>query len=263
MIEIPRDRWGRPVLPEPDGSGKERAYTRASTLSDAIDNTFDLEKWKRRQTVSGLVGRPDLIVAAQAANDDRKVLDDVVMKAMDYAGSNQGANLGTAIHAFCETVDKNGPLPRGINDRILASIEVYQKTMAPYRMRAIERFVACREVMSAGTFDRIIQAPNGQLFIADIKTGASTPKYAHAAAIQLAVYSRGTVFTMEKGWGKSLVDIGVSQNEAIMIHLPASGEPKCELFSVDISHGWIMAQVAFEVRQWWRAKPCVPLSFHM
>jgi hypothetical protein len=45
--EIPRDRWGRPLIEPPDG-GKPIGYTRVSTLAKALDDKTSLMDWKCR-----------------------------------------------------------------------------------------------------------------------------------------------------------------------------------------------------------------------
>lgn len=260
-VEIKRDRWDRPILPHPM-TGVNEAYTRASTLSRAIDNTYDLERWKQRRLAVGLGERPDLIAKVQSRPDDKKLLNEIVDNALEVAGSSTGANLGTAIHTFCEMVDQGESLPKSVEKRIHTAVDLYTNTMdeVGLKIEAVEQFVATRSVMSAGTFDRIVSR-DGQYFIADIKTGANAPDYAHSTAVQMAVYSRGTLFHPEKGWGDRLPeDIRVDQYKGILIHLPATGKPVCNLYWVDLDSGWKMARVAHRVRTWWKEKPTELIS---
>lgn len=260
--DIKRDRWDRPILPHPT-SGIEEPYTRASTLSNAIDNTYDLERWKQRRLVVGLSQRADLIAKVQSKPDDKDNLNSVVQTAMEIAGTTAGANLGTAIHTFCELMDKGQSLPKEVEPRIKASVSAYRFQLRDFKLNivAIEEFVGTQAVMSAGTFDRILETPNGECFIADIKTGFNAPDYAHSTAIQMAVYSRGREYSADKGWGFRLPeDLGVNQHRAILIHLPAIGEPICRLYWVDIDSGWKMARISYRVRQWWKEKPAELMS---
>ena len=52
-LEIPRDRWGRPLI-TPVGGGKPEPYTRVSTLAKTLDDKTALSKWMCRQTAIGL-----------------------------------------------------------------------------------------------------------------------------------------------------------------------------------------------------------------
>src|SRR5690606_2671448 len=42
-----RDRYGRYLIPDP-ATGKERAWMRATTLADTLDDRYNLELWKLR-----------------------------------------------------------------------------------------------------------------------------------------------------------------------------------------------------------------------
>src|SRR5690242_11341562 len=69
--EVPRDRWGRPLIRPLDG-GQPEPYTRVSTLAKALDDLNQLMAWKQRKTAEGLIRRPDLLtrVAGALANGD-------------------------------------------------------------------------------------------------------------------------------------------------------------------------------------------------
>jgi hypothetical protein len=103
-VEIPRDRWGRPLI-VPIGGGKPVGYTRVSTLAKALDDKTALTKWKQRQVVIGLGARPDLVAVAGAVKNDDRKLDEIVETAMTAAESERAANIGTALHALSEQVD--------------------------------------------------------------------------------------------------------------------------------------------------------------
>lgn len=249
--EIQRDRWGRPLLPHPETNSIE-AYTRASTLSNAIENTYNLSLWQQRQVAVGLAQRPDLIARVLSSGDDKDSLNRIVTTAQEVAGSAVAANLGTSIHAFTEYADEGSLLPTGLDGRIRASVEAYRQKMTEHNVKVIatERFVANVEIHCAGTFDRIVMI-DGQYYIADIKTGNEAFKYAHGAAVQMSVYSRGRLYTKEEGWGSKVSDF-VDLDKALLIYLPASGEPRCEFYWVNIAKGWRMARVASAVREWWK-----------
>jgi hypothetical protein len=257
--DIPRDRWGRPMLLV---GGKLVAFTRASTLSNAIESTYNLELWKQRQTAVGLVSRPDLVAKVQAKGDDKSVMNEVVASAMEAAESKRGANIGTAVHGFCEMVDQGVQLPRGVDPEIRGSVKAWLLGLREEKIEiaGIETFVGCREILSAGTFDRLVRWQGG-LYVLDIKTGADAPRYAHTASVQMAVYAHGTRYSPKSGWADlSLLDEGVSQTRAIMAHLPQNGSMSCTFHWVDIETGWAFARVAAGVREWWKEKPAWPME---
>ena len=257
--QVKRDRWDRPLLPHPV-SGVVHPYTRASTLSNAIEDKYNLGLWKQRQVAIGLAQRSDLIAKVQAKSDDRDSLDQIVETALEVAGSSRGANLGTAIHDFTQMLDEGKPIPGDVDLRIWQALDAYETTCKQFNldMYAIEMFVGCVEILSAGTFDRIV-GYNGDLYVADIKTGADAPKYSHGASVQMAVYAHGRRYTEPTGWGVDLRK-HVRQDKAIMIHLPATGEPRCDLYWIDIAKGWEMARTSAAVREWWKSNPSTTID---
>lgn len=97
------------------------------------------------------------------------------------------------------------------------------------------------------------------MMVADIKTGQNEPRYPHGATTQIAIYSRGHTYTPDEGRIDRLADLGVSQTEGMMIHLPA-GQRKCDLYIVDLEIGWALATVAAKVRQMQKIKPLTPYT---
>ena len=256
-VDIPRDRWGRPLITPIDG-GKAIGYTRVSTLAKTLDNKDALTKWKQRQVVIGLGARPDLIaVAASVKNDDRK-LDEVVVTAMTAAESERAANIGTALHAMSEQVDAGTALDT-FPEQFRADLAAYQAAVAPLAMVATEMFVVTDEVQAAGTFDRLVRLPDGTVMVADLKTGKHEPNYPHGAATQMAVYSRGHLYDPVRGRVGHLPTLGISQTHGLLIHLPA-GTGTCALYLMNLNTGWALAQTAVAVRNAFKGKPIEPYT---
>lgn len=256
-VDIPRDRWGRPLITPPDG-GKPEAYTRMSTLAKALDDKTALTKWKQRQTVIGLAGRPDLVsVAAACKGDDRK-LDEIVETAMTVAESERAANIGTALHALSEQVDAGCDLA-DLPEQFRPDLAAYRAAMAGIEILAAEMFVVVDEIKAAGTFDRLVRLPDGRVVVADLKTGRHEQKYPHGATQQIAGYSRGHLYDPEKGRVGHLPSLGVDQAAGLLIHMPA-GTGTCDLYLLDLHVGWGLAQVSVAVREAFKAKPITPYS---
>lgn len=243
---IPRDRWSRPLI-EPVDGGKPIPYTRTSTLAKVLDDKTALTKWMQRQVAIGMGKRPDLVAKASAVTNDKE-LNSIVESAMSAAESERAANIGTAIHAWTEQVDDGVDItnfPAEYRDDLLA----YKQTMESIKIRAKELFVVTDEVQAAGTFDRLVQLPDGRNVVADIKTGRNEPSYALGATTQIAIYSRGHVYNPEKGGRyKHLPSAGVDQEVGLLIHLPA-GEARCDLYLLDLNVGWELALTAATVKQ--------------
>lgn len=243
-----RDQWGRYLLPDPD-TGKERAWTRATTLSSTLADTYGLTRWQMRMVAKGLGMRSDLLALAAAAHvDDKQTLDRVANDAKEAAGSSAGANSGTALHSFTEAVDR-GEEP-AVPDPWAADIDAYRATMAAHQVTVhpewIERITICPRFGVAGTFDRILTLADGRRVIGDVKTGKDLSYSWGEIAVQLALYAHATHIWNGTGWDTMPV---VDPSEAVVMWLPV-GRAVCELHTVNIVDGWAMAQVAFEVRKW-------------
>lgn len=257
-LEIPRDRWGRPLVTPVDG-GKAIPYTRVSTLAKVLDDKTALTQWKQRQVVIGMAARPDLVaVASTITADDRKQLNDIVKAAESAAKSDQAANIGTALHSMSEQVDQDVPLETFATE-FRADLTAYKTALANIQMVASEMFVVTDEVQAAGTFDRLVRLPDGRVVVADLKTGKHEPDYPHGAASQMAIYSRGHLYDPGKGRMGHLPQLGIDQNVGLLIHLPA-GQGRCDLYLLDLNVGWLLAQTAVAVRSTFKAKPITPYA---
>lgn len=256
-VDIPRDRWGRPLITPVDG-GKPIPYTRVSTLAKTLDDKTALTKWKQRQVVIGLGARPDLVAVASTVKGDDRKLDEVVESAMTAAESERAANIGTALHAMSEQVDQDASL-EAFPAEFRADLAAYKTALAGIHMVATEMFVVTDEVQAAGTFDRLVRLPDGRVLVADLKTGRHESSYPHAAATQMAIYARGHLYDPERGRVGHLPALGIDQAHGLLIHLPA-GQAKCDLYLLDLNVGWALAQTAVAVKAAFKGKPITPYT---
>lgn len=257
-VEIPRDRWGRPLITPPEG-GKAVAYTRVSTLAKALDDKTALTDWKCRQVAIGMSRRSDLVAKAAAIPaTDKRGLKEIVEAAMTAAESERAANIGTALHALTEQVDA-GLDPDQAPEFARADLAAYRQAMTGIGILASEMFVVCDELQAAGTFDRLVKLPDGRVVVADVKTGQHDPNYPHGVTQQIAIYSRGHLYDPEKGRAGHLPSLGVDQSTGLLIHMPA-GTGTCDLYLLDLTVGWSMAQVSVAVRQAFKGKPITPYT---
>ena len=244
--EIERDRWGRPLI-VPPGGGKPKGYTRVTTFVGALEDTYNLEKWKMRQVALGLADRPDLLLSVAAHRDDKKQLNKACEQAVEAAKASAKATTGTALHALTEIIDRGGELPI-IPDEARADLNAYQQATAGLNMVAIEQFGVHDELQAAGTWDRIVER-DGQRFIADLKTGSIEWGLGKIAQ-QLALYSRCQGYDPYTGHRTPL---NVHQSAGIVIHLPA-GQARCDLYWIDLNAGWEAVQLSASVRNWRKRK---------
>lgn len=252
--EVKRDR-GRPLIVPPDG-GKAVPYTRVSTLAKMLDNKDALTRWKQRQVVLGMSVRTDLVDLARAVQDDKTKLDEVVQGAMNAARSDQAANLGTILHSLAENVDDGCDI-ESLATVYQADMTAYREAMKGLKVLARECFVVNDELQAAGTFDRIVQLPDGRIVVADIKTGQHEPRYPHGVTTQVAVYAASHFYDIDRGRVAYLPDFGVSTDVGLMIHLPA-GQGRCDLYELDLTVGMALARTAVAIQQAFKGTPIKP-----
>lgn len=258
--EIPRDRYGRPmILPAKGGKNRKRIpYRRTTTFVGALDDMNGLMKWQARQVAYGMGQRNDLVLAAAAANpDDKKLLHDIAEKAKTAAKSSAAADIGTALHSFTERMDRGEQLGH-VPAEYRADLNAYRRATSAIEWVGIESFRVLDDWQIAGTADRIGIFPHrDRLRIADIKTGSID--YPHKMAMQLAMYARMVPYRIAddtRGADPGEIDL----NTGIIIHLPA-GQGRCDLYEIDIMKGWGACLIARQVWDWRATKGLTqPLS---
>jgi len=240
MTEITRDRYGRPMVVPPKG-GKAIPYTRTTTVAGSLDDGTALVAWKLRMAAAGLTLRPDLLLAASAARENKLEMDKLVEDAMQAAGATSAATIGTALHTLTEKLDRGEDLGV-IPDDYIADMQAYAEATKHFTNISIEQFCVLDKFKIAGTPDRIVEY-KGEKFISDLKTGSIS--YPNKIAMQLAVYAHGLPYDVATATRGSWGDINTEQG--IIVHMPA-GSGKCTLHFVDLKHGWKGIQLAMKVR---------------
>lgn len=240
---IPRDGWGRPKI-TPPGGGKPVAYTRCTTYVSALEDTYNLTRWKMRQVALGLADRADLLLSVSAHRDNKKELDRVADAAMEAAQSSAAATTGTALHTLTELHDRGqkiGTLP----PQARIDLDAYIAETVGLRYVAIEQFRVLDALRIGGTADRIIDLDD-RYMIGDVKTGDITYGLGKIC-MQLAVYAHAIAYDATTGRAPDAKPMDL--NHGLIIHLP-SGAGTCELVWVDIAAGWEAVQLAAAVRRW-------------
>jgi len=245
--EAPKDRWGRYLVTTPDG--KQRGYTRVTTIAKAPDDEAALKQWANRMVVTGLINRSDLLAQASTKLDDKSALNKICEEAITAGGGSARANLGTALHALTEQIDL-GKKP-AILPGLQGDVDAYVATLAKYGVHImpnyIESVVIHDDTEYAGTLDRIVEV-GGRMYIADLKTGTDLTYSWRSIAIQLAAYADAQwLYDYKKAERISLPQI--EKDRAIVFHLPA-GEGRCDLYWVDLEAGRRGLEIALAVRAW-------------
>lgn len=251
--EIPRDRFGRPLV-VPPGGGPRVGYTRCTTFVGAIEDPHNITKWKERHVALGLAMRPDLRDAVAAtAPTEKGALNGLAEQAKEAAGASDAALIGTYLHKLTEAADLGRdttlvPFPdlalRRDPAEFLPDVAAYLEATSVLKHRLVEQFGVHDGWQIGGTPDRVVEY-QGKRYIADLKTGSVDWGYLKIAA-QLAVYARSQPYDVATD--QRLEPHGADTTRGIVIHLP-EGTGTCRLLWVDLTVGWEAARACREVRE--------------
>lgn len=250
MENVARDRWGRPVVPNPLPDGDPVWHHRPSSVGKIVDDTYNLDLWQKRMVAKGLAARPDLLARVDAADpespDGKRDLNALCKQAQEAAAASRGANVGTALHSYTEQLDRGDDVQ---------PLEAYRADLAAYRATLdahgihvdpqwMERFVVWPDRRVAGSCDRYATW-GGRLVVADLKTGASNPADFSLVtyAAQLACYANAT-HTWDGVNAEPLPEIDTEVG--LVVWLPA-GQGRCEIIEVDLIKGARIVDLAIEV----------------
>lgn len=206
-----------PTETRQDGTPKRVMYGRPSSFGAALDNPFNLLRWKERQLVAG-IARQEQAGGIDLLNlDDRGEVDGFIAYAYDMAETHLAADQGTHIHRLTEAADRDAfipdalydagealGIPRALQVQILNQWGAFRQRLGLSAL-AVEQTVVNDRWRLAGTLDRLDVSDHdiltaygvleaGQPFVGDIKTGSLTvgtdgqPSYWCKYPVQLAAY---------------------------------------------------------------------------
>lgn len=260
-IWLDRSRYS---APDPV-TGERRTWQRATNFIRALDDAFALARWSEARVAVGLALRPALLarVASLSLEDeDRDELCEVIERAKDAAGANDGADLGTAMHTWTQRMDAGESMPV-LPDDVSADLRAYCDALPEAGLQVspeyIERTMVNRTLGVMGTFDRLLRAPGGTcwtcelrgddvLLVGDLKTGANELLYGQVkAAQQFALYANGThlVNATRDGWEPAP---RICPHVGVLIHLPV-GQGVCTLHRVDLVDGTALIALSRSVHE--------------
>lgn len=214
---------GAPYVAHPtetnkDGTPCRVMYGRPSSFGSALDNPYNLIRWKERQLVVGISRLSDW--SPWLDPDDRDTLDALVAYAYDAAETHLAADRGTHVHSLLQWTDEH-PRPAMMSPDLLMQGDLLgipidlqmqiDSQWVAFRRRlgltalAVEQTVVNDRWRLAGTLDRLDVADHdiltsfgvidaGVPFVGDIKTGSLTlgndgqPNYWVKYPVQLAAY---------------------------------------------------------------------------
>lgn len=279
--EVRRDRWGR-YLVVPPGGAKPQGYTRATTVAKVLDDQGGLMPWKAAMAMTGLMrrsglrGKLEALVSAHPESgpwygDDasKKAIKALVEECAEAGGSADRADIGTALHAIIEQVNR-GQVPTISQDSTRADVTAYRDALTKYGIKFdpeyIEATVVLDKYQVAGTADGgRVYIPGYGWVVADLKTGATLEYSGQSIGVQLSIYANGDASYRQgtKPDGSDDVRLpapDVRKDMAVVIHLPA-GEGRCTFHKVDIAAGWEAFETSIWARDWRKRKDLlIPLD---
>lgn len=248
------DGFGRYKLPGLKSEGL-RAWTRATTICKTLDDTSNLDRWRRRQLMKGLTLRPDLAAAALAAFEsaaENKAIDALGEDAMVAAGSSEAAEFGTAVHAWLEYVDHGRTLPAQVPEMYRPHADAYLTRLAAHALTPLpeftERIVLNTRAGAAGTLDRIYQAADGTLVMGDVKTSRSLDFSWMAYAMQLTIYTDADLMLSLDGTSWEPMP-KLNPDYAVLMHCPSNAPEDTAAVTYDLAFGRQALDTALLVRQ--------------
>lgn len=262
-FEVKRDRYGRYCLPDPN-TGKNGAFTRATTVAKGVGEAggAGLEDWKDRKLIYGLVQNPELLegldVGLIGTDQEHKLnrkTAAIAEAARVAAGSADGREFGTALHAWTEAIDIGKASFEDVPDPMKHHIASYLYMVNRAGMIAlpeyVERIVYCPLAQSVGTVDRIFQLSDGRLVIGDIKTSANIDSAWTSITTQLAQYATASHMLSADGsrWEPMPP---VDQNIAVVASIPHTPRDRgihCDMVPINLQPGVAMINLAMAVRE--------------
>jgi hypothetical protein len=249
-VDVDREqRTGRPMIVPPEG-GELVPYTRASSLSDFIEDQRGLIIYERRLLAKGLSEREDLAALGASLPPltgnkrvdavTKKSLDEVIARAIDQGRGWAKADYGTAIHSFTDPGASSH-----VPERMRSDVASFDEAMKCLRIVETSRFIVNDDLRVAGTYDHIVWVPGVGFLMTDKKTGKLHP---HGFAIQMSTYANGLHYDWETG-ERTKLPFEVRKDWGLVIHVEA-GTGSTTLHLIDLAAGYEAAGHAAWVRDW-------------
>lgn len=290
---VPRDKHGKPRILPPDvatmpdsDSARDRvlrSYGRPSSFGDVVDDHYNLDRWRERRIVDGLMRERRLQLEYAALGDvevdydSKQAANRVIKKMIAAARADEKADEGTGVHALTERLDLGLDI-KFIPGDFEGNIADWKRLTQHLKIRGVECFVVEDHYRLAGTFDRLFEyhVPckncGAFLFVGDLKTGKTTWGGLKMAA-QVGIYAHGKRYNPVTGERTPLglnPETGevekVCTCRGIIVDIP-SGQPEGtgRLRWLNIAQGWNLAvRLAHEIRaarrldNWWLDFETVP-----
>lgn len=237
---------GRYLMKLP-GHSKLSSLQRMTNFIKAIEDTYNLNRWKCRNVAIGIAKCDDLremVIATRP--EDKDGLDKICDLAEDQAGGRAKARSGTARHGILERILRGemsiDDVPMPLKLDIAATLAAFDD--AGIEVLDVERYVLHDDLLVAGRYDARVSFGSKPMKL-DFKTG-SLDFSGVAIAAQLFGYASAP-YRYEPKQEKAIPVEECDTESAIVAHVP-TGEGRCTLYFVDLAVGREAFELAGKVR---------------
>lgn len=249
------DGYGRYKLPHPS-TGKVQGWTRATTLTKVLEDTYNIDRWRTRMMLKGLEEQlhiqANLTQALEEDPDNKKRLDALAEDARVAGGAALASEFGTAVHGWLEYVDNGLILPTQVPDEYQDHAKWYLSKLAGHALTPLpqytERIVLNTHAGAVGTLDRIYQMADGQLVMGDVKTSKGLDFSWMAYAIQLVIYRDADYMLSLDGTTWEPMP-QLNDKFAVLMHCPSDNPSATAAVTYDLAFGRLALDAALLVRQ--------------
>lgn len=279
--KVTYDGYGRYKLPSPS-TGRPTGFSRATTIASTLEETYNLNRWKRRQAVKAIfkalaatdipapqaaaadafdvAGGIDMTQALRDAQEafrteNDKALDNAVDWLDNLTGGRDAAELGEAVHAWLEAVDAGTVLPAQVPEQFQPYVKAYRDVLRRHGLVAMAQYVE-RIVLNdqgeetvVGTIDRIyLVVTTGALVLGDVKTSKTLEYSWLAYAVQFAVYGYATKMFAADGSGwEPMPELDLSA--CYCLHVPSDQPERAACITFDLFWGGTTMVASLEARR--------------
>lgn len=268
------------TMPHPI-TGKQVKFMRASRFAQTLADQYMVTEWKIGMVTIGLSRNRGMTALANSMIIPEEPMEyrrkgwwmkwaEIGHKAMDYADSNNGSNLGIALHNWVESLDQGKIKVEDVLPDWQPHVEAYLDAHVAWGMKTESRYLERRIVNLAGLprpnasanqynglcgrFDALRRMPDGSLMVDDTKTGKNAPEGLDEIALQLSVYANAEWIWNAATESYEPMPEEVRKDIATITWVPVNDPDNTQVIPIDIAAGWEAATELAAKALEWRAR---------
>ena len=231
-----------------------------TTLAKIPTDTYSIDRWCERMVAIGVTVDKNIRENIACHIDNKQRLNDFCEDAKKAAKAHEKADRGIQMHRVLELILLDQEI-KLVTDQQRADALVLKRTLDRYKLtphlNLTEQFVAWPDQVVCGRFDAVLERPDGQLWLVDLKSGPNAVAYPQSTAVQLALYARAPHVSVDApAYGDKqevtqwrTMPERLDMRTARVLLLPPD-EQVGTLHRINIEHGWAGARMALEAVKW-------------